>query len=117
MIEQVRIFLLPVLKIFSSPEHQQRVWVEKTGPEMDSYIECIDEFLEISEAILNNKDMQEGISPSALSMLKQLSDDIKAFHKTIKGWDAQNVLLILADPKWGAIQSRSQELFSILNQL
>lgn len=114
MKDQINIFLIPLLEILSDPEYQKKIWLKKIGPEIDSYNECIGEFFELSEAFLPNKEMQEILGPKSYEILKNLSDQIKAFHHTLKGKDKQNIELILSSPKWHVIQNLSKDLYTIL---
>lgn len=90
------------------------MWINKAGPEVSTYIECLNEFLEISDSILGNEDMQEGLPPLALVQLKALSEDIEALDKTLKSWNTPDIQALLANPKWHAIQSLAKDLYNTL---
>lgn len=114
MSSQVSIFLIPILRILSNPEYQKRIWLKQAGPEVDSYIESVENFSEISDAFLHNTEMQELLGSTSCETLIKLSEEIEAFHKTLRGQDIENIQRVLSNPKWHAIQKLSKELYNLL---
>lgn len=108
--------LIAILESLSNPDYQERIWLNKAGPEYSSYLECKEEFSEVSNWFLHNEELGKLLDANHLKLLKNLSQEFDAFHRKIRDRDLANIHRVLTIAKWHKIQKLSKELYEVLSK-
>jgi hypothetical protein len=112
-LEYLKIFNEQCVKPLSDPTYQERIWLKRAGPEVDSINEGIMSFFERCIAFIDPANEQEGLTIEHIEMLKILYGKIDEYCLSSLGEpDEEEIKRVLSDPKWREIQNYSKKIYN-----
>jgi hypothetical protein len=102
--------IIEILKVFSSEEFQNRVWLKGQGPEISSYIEAVCELSDFQIDLLIDSEWKKvGLTNIQRDSLVSFRETINEFNKKVP--DSPTDLDIISHPDW--INVRCQARYAL----
>lgn len=119
LINIVNDLLLNSIGVLRDEDYQRKIWFQRKGPAVSTYIDTAVHFFDRSELIFNDSLSINQLGNENYSLLKKLYDLLKEHVDLTE--DRTNVdelreNEILDDPNWHDIQSLADELYVKLNK-